>query len=338
MVAAIIQARMNSSRLPGKVMAKLRGEPLISHLLNQVKKIKIINKIIVATTADDSDNEFSDYITQQNISVYRGSIDNVLDRYINCAKLFDVTNIVRICGDSPIIDIDLINEMVETLISNECDYVGCNPKLPCAATGFEAFTFNALMRQLDYPLNPHHFEHVSLFMRENIDFKKAYINPPDYLIKQDIRLTVDTQSDFDLVKKIFNHFNSNPFSFKDVIDYLENNPQIKLINSHIKQKDVKQKSYKVALIVKSIDNEIKENFKHVFTEKHHIGFEIIYVSLNDPNFDWSGFAKKIDSFDFVFYEKSIDNLTIKSLSQAVDLDIVEPENLAKLVKKELGIS
>ncbi len=337
MIAAIIQARMKSSRLPGKVLKKLSGTPLIMHLINRLKKIKKCEKIIVATTLDPSDDALELFCIENQIPVFRGNINNVLERYIECAKIYEVDIIIRACADTPIVDIPTLDKMVERLTAVDCDYCGIAGGYPCASTGVEVFTLKAAEKQLEYDLNTPEKEHVSIVMRERDSFKRCGIIPDKEIQRSDLRLTVDTQPDFDLMTEIFKNFDNIDFTLRNVINLLDRKPELKKLNSHIKQKKITIPSVKIGLIVKTLEDDLKENLFKIFVEKHHIGIEILYVSMSDPNFDWIKFARMASDFDYVLFDKSLEHLTFKVPSHQIDLNLVTPELMVKLVKEELGI-
>jgi spore coat polysaccharide biosynthesis protein SpsF (cytidylyltransferase family) len=335
MTGCIIQARMRSSRLPGKVLKPITGKPLLYHLLSRIKNIKKSEICVIATTTDTSDDIIEEFGAKNSIPVFRGSTDDVMQRYINAAKKYNVDTIVRICADTPIIAPDVIDEMINKIETEKLDYCGIENENNFALTGVEAFTLNALEKQLLFNPKDYHKEHVSVLIRERDDFKKGKIKPDKSLVTQEVRLTVDTPADFELIKKVFEHFKSSDFPLKDAISFVLKNSSLKKINAHIHQKDIHQPSYSVCLVVTSVDEELKKKFINVFTEKHHIGFKVIYVSLDDPHFNWADFAEEASKFNFALYDKNILGLTFTSPSKAVNLAEIDPEKAACEIKSAL---
>mgnify|MGYP003994651321 FL=1 len=148
---AILQARMGSNRLPGKVLKMVNGMPLLKYQCDRLLKSKKINKLIIATSIDVLDNDIEEFAKINQIKCYRGSLDNVLERYYLCAKEFKSSaginglNIIRITGDCPIIDSELVDEVIFYFEKNECNYAS-NTLIPTFPDGMdiEIFDFKAL--------------------------------------------------------------------------------------------------------------------------------------------------------------------------------------------------
>ena len=336
MTAAIIQARMNSSRLPGKVLKKAAGKPVLGYLIERLKKIPSCNKIIIAATVNPMDQPIEQFAQENGIPIFRGSEEDVLDRYIRCAEAFGVQTIIRSCADSPFIEPDYINYMIQALGKNEFDYCSGNPDLSIVSTGVEVFSFDALKRQLEMNPDKTQREHVSLLMRQNEGYKKCYIQPEDKFIRDDIRLTIDTEADFLLFRSITEHFKGNYFSLSEVLRYLDENPDLKNINSHIKQKDVRLPSFKIALVVSGIDKDVSSSIKKVMVEKYFLGIEIFFVSPDNPSFDWAEFSEKLSHFHYIYYDSALNNMTFDGASEAVNIHELDPDYLAVNAKKKLG--
>ena len=244
MIAEIIQARIGSTRLPGKVMMKIRDKPLLYYIINQIKNSKKINKIVIATTETPQDDQIFEYVKSLGVEVYRGNEEDVLDRYYQCSKHYNVDKIVRVTSDCPLIDPEIIDKCIEEFEKNDIDYLSnVNRKIdkkwvydPCGyPSGFaaEIFTFNALEKTWKSARKPSEREHVSQYMLNNpYLFKIRNIkNSEDF---SHIRLTVDHQVDFDLVKKIIEHFPEGEiFKMNTVIDFLNQNLKLIQLNSHI---------------------------------------------------------------------------------------------------------
>jgi spore coat polysaccharide biosynthesis protein SpsF len=246
---AILQARMSSSRLLNKVLMEVNNMPLLKYECERIKCSKKIDELIIATSKDLSDNAIEEFAIENNIKVFRGSLDDVLSRYYKCAQTFkesneiDTLNVVRVTGDCPVIDPGVIDEVIESFENNDCDYVS-NTLIPTYPDGMdiEICTFEAL----EFAYNNAKFksdrEHVTLFIKNSNQFKKF-----NYESKYDfshIRLTVDEANDFELIKLILeNLYNKNPhFSYLDVISYMTQNPELLYINANIKRDEGLAKS------------------------------------------------------------------------------------------------
>lgn len=240
-IVAIIQARVGSTRLPGKVLLDLKGKTVINHVVDRVKKSKYIDEVIVATTDLEQDNKIVDECNKIGCKYFRGSESDVLSRYYLCAKENDADIIIRITSDCPLIDFNIIDNMIKKFLhkqNSSIDYMN-NTLEPTLPRGYdvEIFSFRVLAKanieaKLDYER-----EHVTPYIYFNPDkfnlslFKYRY----DY---SRYRLTLDTKEDFEVISSIFESLYdvNNYFLLKDVIKYMEYNPEIVQINKNIEQK------------------------------------------------------------------------------------------------------
>ncbi|MFC1595729.1 cytidylyltransferase domain-containing protein [Candidatus Margulisiibacteriota bacterium] len=236
-IALIIQARMGSSRLPGKVMKPVLGIPLLEILISRVKKSKKADIIIVATSDKATDDVIEELVNKTGVYCYRGSEDDVLNRYYESARKYEVDVVVRITGDCPLMDPRLIDEMLDYY--HKCqpiEYVSntLNRSFP---RGFdvEIFSFKSLKDAANKAKELYQREHVTPYIYEH-NARKNYENNID---QSQYRVTVDTQEDFDLVSAIFQNYNSIDIDYAEIIDYLRGNPGAVKINQHVKQKGLK---------------------------------------------------------------------------------------------------
>lgn len=235
---------MGSTRLPGKIMMTVRNKPLLHYVINQVLHSKKINKVIIATTEAPQDDQIVKLVNQYGVEVFRGNEKDVLDRYYQCAKKYNCDIIVRITSDCPLIDPNLIDKCITEFENNDYDYLSnVNKKegenLVYHLNGFplgfavEVFTFGALENAWKNAKKPSEREHVTQYIPNNPkSFKIVSIeNSKDY---SDIRLAVDHQIDFDLVKIVIEHFPENEvFNLEKIVSFLNKNPQLKQMNSHL---------------------------------------------------------------------------------------------------------
>ena len=238
--AAIIQARINSSRLPGKVMLKVNQKPLIFHLIKRLKIIKDLDEIIVATTESSKDNQLCNFLKKKKIKFYRGSETNVLDRVLKTAKHFKVKNIVQITGDCPLIDPYIVSQVIKTFKFNKFDYV-TNANIRSYPDGMDVAVFSKknLQKAANLTKNKFDLEHVTLFFRrkKNI-FSICNIIAPMNLHYPKLGLTLDEKKDYELIKLVFENFKNykKPFTCLEVINFLKKNPKFFLINTKVKRK------------------------------------------------------------------------------------------------------
>ncbi len=240
-VVAIIQARMSSTRLPGKVLLDLGGRSVLSRMVERVKRAKRIKRVVVATTVDPSDDPIIAQCQAEHIDVFRGSLPDVLDRYYQAAKLYKAEIIVRLTADCPLIDPDLIDQTVETLLEQKADF-SCN-RLPPPFTrtypiglDVEACTFAALERAWHEASEKRHREHVLPYLYEKEGrFKVVQLNYPRDL--GSLRWTLDTPEDYALLKEVIHRLGGrNDFTWLEVLALFENDPELAAINQNIHHK------------------------------------------------------------------------------------------------------
>lgn len=236
-IGIIIQARMGSTRLPGKILKPFYGgKTLLETLLENLHKVNGV-KVIVATSVNKNNDQLESFLRERNELVYRGSENDVLDRFIKAAEENNVEGIVRICSDNPFMDWHGVAKLVEKAKTSDADYIGfrINEK-PSILTHFgfwgEYVTLNALKRvysttDLGTPAHEHVTFHVYKHPEE---YKCEWIAGPDFLEgRDDIRLTIDTPDDLQNALKVYSDLKSKDdnFTLKDVVEYLDAHEEIK---------------------------------------------------------------------------------------------------------------
>ncbi|WP_425448038.1 cytidylyltransferase domain-containing protein [Dethiothermospora halolimnae] len=239
---AIIQARMGSTRLPGKVMMNLCGKTILAHVINRVKQSKLIDEIIVATTCKEKDDAIKDESKKNGVKVFRGSENDVLSRYYYASKENGGDTIIRITSDCPLIDPYLIDEMLDFYIKNDYDMVTNATKdlsLRTYPRGLdtEIFSFENLKDAFNNANKLNEREHVTPYLYKNSERTYYYRNNTDY---SNHRWTLDTIDDFKLIKEIYEKLydGHHDFYFKDILKLFKQYPKLMNINSHIKQKNI----------------------------------------------------------------------------------------------------
>lgn len=239
----IIQARMGSSRLPGKSMRTIFGRPLLSYLIERVMRCNSCSKVIVATTTNPRDRQIVDFCHKEGISCYIGSEEDVLERYLYTAQEYGGEVIVRITGDCPLIDPVIIEEVVDAFVESY-------PKYDYASNVFkrtyprgmdvEVISLRCLQSLFHYARTPDEREHVTPYIYHHLDqFSTLSITQKND--QSNFRLTVDTEEDFLLVKKIVEELYpiKSYFNLGDIMDLLKKHPDWVKINAHVQQKKVK---------------------------------------------------------------------------------------------------
>lgn len=238
---AIIQARMGSERLPGKVLQPIGGRTMLEQVVRRTQWASQIDEIVIATTKLERDNPIAELCRQRDWLCYRGSENDVLARYVEAARMAGASIVVRITSDCPLIDPNIIDAVTGLLTSNldRLDYV-CN-FLPVRTfprgLDVEACTRSALEQADTEDTNPEWREHVTEYMLHNPHRFRAegLTTTADMSM---LRWTVDTPDDLRLVRSIFEQMGDKRFGWRDVLDAYERNPDWATINSHIVQKAV----------------------------------------------------------------------------------------------------
>jgi len=236
-VCAIIQARMSSTRLPGKVLKPVRGRPLLAHMMERVSRAHNLHEIVVATTVSGADAEIVGLCEKSGFACFRGSEDDVLDRYYQAALQMKCDVVVRLTGDCPLIDPKVIDDVIGAYLSGHYDYVANTaPPVGTFPDGMdvEVFSFGALERAWREAMKPSEREHVTFYFWKNPQlFSTFRYDLPEDLSKY--RLTVDYPQDFEVISSVLTElYPQNPqFSMEEVITFLEAHPDILAKNAHV---------------------------------------------------------------------------------------------------------
>ena len=248
---AILQARMSSTRLPNKVLKEVNDKALLAYECERILNSKTIDKLIIATSEDESDNLIESFCKKNKIECFRGPLEDVLSRYYQCAKGYkernsiDKLNIVRVTGDCPVIDYQVIDEVISTFENGDYDYVS-NTLTPTYPDGMdiEICSYEALEYAYENATFKSDREHVTLYIKNSDRFRK--FNHKAQHDFSHLRLTVDEESDFELIKNILEHLyveNKN-FTYWDIIVYMSKNPNLFFVNSEITRDEGLTKSLK----------------------------------------------------------------------------------------------
>ena len=228
----IVQARCDSKRFPNKVMAKIGGVPSIIYLYNRLNQSKLIDKIVIATTKDKTDNDLVSTLATQKISYFRGSTDNVLKRFFECSQDFiGYENVVRITGDCPLIDPLLIDTMIDRFKSNvDLNYLSTDDTFP-DGVDVEVFSINCLIDANGAQVTKYEEEHVTPWIKTNCRNIEYYSADNNY---NDFRITLDEKVDLEVIESIAEYFKDKKlYSWKDIVLFLSSNPRIREKNSFV---------------------------------------------------------------------------------------------------------
>ncbi|MDO8430349.1 MAG: glycosyltransferase family protein [bacterium] len=250
MVTAIIQARMGSTRLQGKVLKKVLGKTMLEYQIERVKRAKTINQIILATTTNSENKKIIQLAQKLKVRAFAGSENDVLDRYYQAATRFGIDDvIVRLTGDCPLTDPNIIDRVVRFYLKNKksCQYAN-NVDPPTFPDGMdvEVFSFNILKEAWQKADLLSEREHVTPYIRNHPEkFKIKNLKSRKDLSRP--RLVLDNKEDFILIGKIFTALypkNKN-FDLEDILEFLKKNSKLILINSHIQRNEGMLKSLRI---------------------------------------------------------------------------------------------
>jgi spore coat polysaccharide biosynthesis protein SpsF len=240
-VVAIIQARMGSTRLPGKVMKEVCGKPLLEYLIERVRKSKLIHEIVIATSIKTTEQPIIDLCNRLKVNYFRGSEEDVLSRYYVAAQYYKADLVIRLTADNPLIDPHIIDKIISFFLSDPTKYDYVSNTLDRTyprGLDTEVFSMKALEQAYHQADQPAYREHVTPYI---------YLHPEKFQLGNvtndtnysSIRLTVDTEEDFSLIKKIietFHHQKMECFHLEDIIQLLQQQPDWLSENRHIQQK------------------------------------------------------------------------------------------------------
>lgn len=233
----IIQARMTSTRLPGKVLLPIAGKPMLWHVIYRVSLLKNINNIIVATSTDRSDDMIAKFCSINNIKCFRGSLDNVLSRYYEAALQEKADIIIRITADCPLIDAKLIERGLKIFKDKKLDYLSnVIERTYPVGFDFEIFTSSLLEKAYRNAKIEAEKEHVTPYFYLTHPDKFKIYNLKQNKNKSSYRLTVDTAQDLALIKILIEKYQAQKKDFQKIITILENHPELVSINKNVKAK------------------------------------------------------------------------------------------------------
>lgn len=236
-IVAIIQARMGSTRLPGKVLMDLGGETVLARVLGRLRRAVMIEEIVVATTDSAADDAIIRECERLEASCFRGSEDDVLDRYYEAARMFAAEVVVRITSDCPVIDPDLVDETIRVFQLQCGDYCSNSfPRTYPRGLDIEVFSMNALEQGWRHAYQPYEREHVTPYFYEHPELFRL-VSHQGQIDYSQYRWTLDTEGDLELLREIYARFgNKDDFSWREVIQLMEREPELAELNSHVIQK------------------------------------------------------------------------------------------------------
>jgi spore coat polysaccharide biosynthesis protein SpsF len=237
MLVAILQARVSSQRLPRKVMAPILGKPLLLWTIERVQRARTVDELVVATSSESADDELESLCKAAGVHCYRGSLNDVLDRFYQAAVRWKADEVVRLTGDNPLIDPQLIDDIVAFYRAGKYDYAG-NAVERTFPRGLDTEVFPMSVLELAWRVarRPYDREHVTTYHRARPDeFRLGMYR--DTVDRSHLRWTVDEPADLEFVRRVYAAlYPANPrFSRHDVHALLESNPELAQINAGVEQ-------------------------------------------------------------------------------------------------------
>jgi spore coat polysaccharide biosynthesis protein SpsF len=236
-VTAIIQARMGSTRLPGKVLMDLGGKTVLARVVNRLRRATLLHEIVVATTDSGADNAIVRECDRIGVLFFRGSENDVLDRYYQAARMCATEAVVRITSDCPVIDSQVVDETIRAFQQDRADYASnVFPRMYPRGLDTEVFTVAALEQAWRDAHEPYEREHVTPYFYEHPELFRLG-SPRGRIDYSRYRWTLDTAEDLELLRTIYTRFdNRDDFSWGEVIQLMEREPGLAELNSDVAQK------------------------------------------------------------------------------------------------------
>lgn len=242
-IGAVVQTRMGSIRLPGKVMLDICGKPVIQHVIERLKQCKHLDEIIIATTTLGQDDVVVQQAQKLGVKWFRGSEDDVLSRYYYSARENNLDVIVRVTSDCPLIDPFIIDSMIQFYKQNKYDLVAnvapdVRQRTFPRGLDTEIFSFKVLVEAFENAAEKYQREHVTPYIYEKSDKIYYYKNSLDY---SKYRWTLDTEEDLQLIKSIYCYLykETHNFYFEDILNLMKKHPELAKINGHVEQRKIK---------------------------------------------------------------------------------------------------
>ncbi len=240
-IIASIEARMGSTRLPGKVLMTAGGKTLLEIMAERVKKSKLIDGVVIATTVNPNDDKIADLCKKNKLEYFRGSEENVLGRVYLLHKEYSTDIVVSLCGDCTLIDADIVDQGILTYISNQpCDYVtNAIPRSYPLGMNFNVYPFRLLETANENGKTPDDREHTTHYFRLNPKtFKHIYLVAPPSLYLPELEVVLDEEKDYELIKSIYEgiHPVKQDFKCADIIEFVKKHPEVSGINRSVKRK------------------------------------------------------------------------------------------------------
>lgn len=236
----IIQARMGSTRLSGKVMIELSGKTMLHHVIERVQQSELVDEIVIATTTHKRDDVIADEAVKCGVKVFRGDENDVLNRYYYAAKEYNIKVVIRIASDCPLIDPHVMDNIITYYLDGNYEIVtnassDLSQRTYPRGLDVEVFSFDVLKNAFDHADKTYQREHVTPYIYENCKNIYFYKNDIDF---SKYRWTLDTEEDLELITKVYERLykGKHDFYLAQIVDLFNQNPELYHINEHVEQK------------------------------------------------------------------------------------------------------
>lgn len=239
-IGCIVEARMNASRLPGKVLMDLAGKPSLLRQIERIQRSRFIDTVVVASTTNPDDDQIFDLLREQDIPCYRGSEQDVLERVSQTAQHYKLDVVVEITGDCPLVDINESDHVIERYLEGGYDLVA-NNLLRSYPIGMDTIVMSnrVLQESAQLATDLAHREHVCLYLYEHpFDYNFSNIEAPRFLRDPKLRMTLDTPEDYQFIGRVYEElYPANPeFDLYDIMRLINRQPELRQITAGIQQK------------------------------------------------------------------------------------------------------
>jgi len=306
-IGCIVQARMGSTRLPGKSLMEINGKPVLGIVLERLNQCKKLDEIVVATTTNKKDLAIEEFCKQNSTTCFRGDEENVLKRFFECAKENSFGTIIRITADCPLIDPKTVDKAVEVFKQGKFDYVS-NVALRSFPRGLdvEVLSFKALEKSFKRAKKGFDKEHVTHYIYSNpTEFKIGNVKAEKSLFRPELRFCVDTEQDFKLIKAILSHFN-NLVPIEDAIKFIDQDPELKSLSNREEERYRKKTGEINQLTIRPVRLEDRQWILNLMNQesvrKNSFNQEKISKQENDAYWE-----KKLERKDFKAYAGIVGN-------------------------------
>ncbi|MFC1631085.1 cytidylyltransferase domain-containing protein [Candidatus Omnitrophota bacterium] len=236
-IIASIASRMSSTRLPGKVLMQIKGKPVLELMLERLRRSRLIDGIIVATTLNQADQAIVELCQKLKVNYYRGSEEDVLQRILEAQQSAESDLVVELTGDCPLIDPELIDQCIEFYLNHDYVYVSnCAERSYPDGMDVQVFSTKALEEVAAKTRDPLDREHVGKYFYTSGNYRIHTLRAEGEFFWPDLGITLDMKEDFELIKIIFEHFQDNNFNLGDILKFLRQNQHLLEINRQVARK------------------------------------------------------------------------------------------------------